>query len=213
MESVKTDTKKTKQVRELDSQRIAKAALAVVDEHGVSGFTMRAVASALNVTPMALYHHVKDKAGLAALLVDGTLREMPLPPTTGDWREDLLAMAKWSWDMTLAHPSVSMLRREYQVWTPAMLQKTERWLSLWQQSGLDLSNAVLAASSSGKAIAGLAEEEILMKDLPQPNEETLTLLPNVRVMFDNSRNPQVEFELAVRALIDGIYKQLADTST
>ncbi len=205
----KTETKKAKQVRELDSQGIAKAALAVVDEQGIAGFTMRAVANALNVTPMALYHHVKDKAGLAALLVDGTMREVALPPTTGDWREDLWAMAKWSRDMTLAHPAVSKLRREYQVWTPAMLQKTERWLSLWQQSGLELSQAVVAASSSGKAIAGLAEEEIIMSDLPSPDEKTLAMLPNVRIMFEKPRNPESEFELAVRALIDGIYRQLS----
>jgi len=202
--------KKDKQSRELDPQLIAKTAMAVVDEQGVAGFTMRAVASALGVTPMALYHHVKDKAGLAALLVDGAMREIALPPTTGDWRGDLWAMADWSWDITIAHPAVSRLRREYQVWTPAILQKTERWLSLWQQSGLEISKALLAASSSGKAIAGLAEEEIILRDLPMPDEQTLSLFPNVRGMFNKTQNPKVEFELAVRAMIDGIYKKLSE---
>ncbi|GAB1263262.1 hypothetical protein NBRC116492_00710 [Aurantivibrio infirmus] len=204
-------SKKEKQTRELDPQLIAKAAMAVVDEQGVAGFTMRTIASALNVTPMALYHHVKDKAGLAALLVDGVMREVALPPTTGDWREDLWAMSEWSWEITLAHPAVSRLRREYQVWTPAILQKSERWLSLWQQSGLELSKALLAASSSGKAIAGLAEEEIILRDLPMPDAKTLSQFPNAKLMFDKPHEPKAEFELAVRALIDGIYSKLSQS--
>src|SRR5690349_12942228 len=109
-------------MNELDTDRIAAAALSVVDKHGVGGFTMRAVADALRVTPMALYHHVKDKAALASLVVDAAIRQHPLPPPLGAWREDLWTMAKWIRQGTLAHPQVGHLRREHHVWTPAMLQ-------------------------------------------------------------------------------------------
>lgn len=204
-----TIAKKEKQLRDLDSNRIAQAALSVADELGFEGFSMRAVAKALDVTPMALYHHVKDKAGLVALVVDATMRAVELPLTTGDWREDLWVMAKWSRQISINHPTVSRLRREYQIWTPSMLQKTERWLSLWQQSGLPLEKAVLAAKSSGKAIAGLAEEEIVMRDMPLPDEDTLAMLPNVRVMYSGDNNVEAEFELAVKSLIDGVYQNLS----
>ena len=81
---------------ELDAARIAAAALAVADAQGAGGFTMRAVAEALGVTPMALYHHVEDKAALAALLVDAAIRQHPLPPPTGVWRDDLWTIARWT---------------------------------------------------------------------------------------------------------------------
>src|SRR5712675_802271 len=104
---------------ELDKDRIAAAALAVADKHGVDGFTMRAVADALGVTPMALYHHVQDKAALATLIVDTAIRKHPLPPTTGVWQEDCLAIARWMRQSTLKHPVVAQLRRAYNVWTPS----------------------------------------------------------------------------------------------
>jgi AcrR family transcriptional regulator len=193
---------------ELDIDRIAAAALAIADKHGVDGFTMRAVADALDVTPMALYHHVQDKAALATLLVDTAIRKHPLPPTTGVWQDDLLSMAQWMRQSMLKHPVVAQLRHAYNVWTPAMLQMTERWLSLWQQSALDLEDVVLAATASSMAIGGLVKEEMIFRTMKHPGNETLAWLPNVRVMFNAEPDRDAQFELAVRSLIDGLHARL-----
>src|SRR5256885_1374820 len=92
----------------LDPQRIAAAALAVLDERGPAAFTMRAVAEALGVSPMGLYHHVKDKAELAKLVVEAAMSEMPLPePTNRTWRDDLVEMARWFRRSCTAHPAVA----------------------------------------------------------------------------------------------------------
>ena len=48
---------------------ILSAALALLDEDG-AGFGMRALAARLGVTPMSLYHHVGDRAGLLRALSD-----------------------------------------------------------------------------------------------------------------------------------------------
>ena len=108
---------------------------------------------------MALYHHVANKAALAALLVDAAISEQPLPPPTGVWRDDLWTMARWMRDSRRAHPVVAQIRRAHHVWTNATLQMTEAWLSLWQQSGLPLEKALVAATTSSLAIVGLVEEE------------------------------------------------------
>jgi AcrR family transcriptional regulator len=196
-------------VPELDSERIAAAALAVADKHGVEGFTMRAVAEALGVTPMALYHHVKDKAALATLIVDTAIRKYPLPPATGRWQDDCLGLAQWMRESMLRHPVLAKLRVEYNVWTPSMLQITERWLSLWQQSGLPFESAVLAATSSSMAITGLAKEELIFRTMKHPGDETLTWLPNVRSMFNAEPDRDAQFELVVRSLIEGLHARLA----
>jgi len=193
----------------LDTDCIAEAALAVIDDQGLSGFTMRAVADALGVTAMALYHHIRDKAALAALIVDAAIRKNPLPPPTGKWRDDLWTMAKWMRENTLAHPAFIHLRRAYHVWTSATLTMTEHWLSLWQQSGLDLEKAVLAAKTSSMAITGFVDEEMISRELLSPDDATLSLLPNARVMFESGRNRETEFELAVKSLIDGLYARLS----
>ncbi len=195
---------------ELNSDRIAAAALAIVDEHGFSGFTIRAVADRLGVTPMALYHHVQDKAELAALVVDAAIRERPLSPPKGVWQEDLWEMAKWTRNSTLAHPALPHLRRAYRAWTPAVLSFTERWLSLWQQSGLDLKKAILAAKTSSLAIGGLVDEEAIRRDVVDPDDASLRLLPNARLLFKSKLDREAVFELAVRSLIQGLHTRLTE---
>lgn len=193
---------------ELDREKIAVAALAVADERGIDGFTMRAVADMLGVTPMALYHHVADKAALATLLVEAAINAQPLPASTGDWREDLWRIAKWMRASTQAHPVVAHIRRAYGVWTESSLQITERWLGLWQQSGLPLDKAVTAATTSSLVIVGIVAEEAILAGLRRPSDAQLSWLPNARVVFSARPDREANFELTVRALIDGLHARL-----
>ena len=193
---------------QLDKDRIAATALAIVDKRGLSGFTIRAVAEALGVTPMALYHHVADKAELAALVVKATSSKHPLAALTGDWREDLWTMARWMREMTIAHPAGQELRRRYRIYTPDILRMADRWLSLWQQSGLDQKKALLAATTSSMAIAGLLAEESLARELDTPDPASVAQMPNARMLLHAKNDPQVVFELAVRSLVDGLHTRL-----
>ncbi len=54
----------------LEREAIVQAALAMLAEGGEQGLTMRGLASRLGVTPMSLYHHVGDRAGLLRALSD-----------------------------------------------------------------------------------------------------------------------------------------------
>jgi len=69
------------QGNELQRADIIHAALELMNESGEVGLTMRALASRLGVSPMALYRHVEDKAGLIRALSDhvyaGVLKEVP----------------------------------------------------------------------------------------------------------------------------------------
>jgi AcrR family transcriptional regulator len=198
---------------ELTTQRIAAAALLVADEHGASGFTMRAIADAVGVTPMALYHHVEDKAALVALLVDAAISERPLPPPTGSWRDDLWGMACWMRESSVAHPAVARLRSDYRVWTSSIFPMTERWLSIWQQSGLELDAALLAASASSTAIIGFVEAELSLEELELPDDTQLASFPNARLAFRLERDGAREFELVVRSVIEGVHARLTGKDT
>ena len=58
----------------LDRSRIVDAAIALADDGGLESASMRHVAEALGVTPMALYKHVTNKDdlldGMVATLID-----------------------------------------------------------------------------------------------------------------------------------------------
>jgi TetR/AcrR family tetracycline transcriptional repressor len=72
----------------LDRERIAATAMDLINEVGVDKLTMRALAARLDVSAMALYHHVEDKSELLRLVGDEVLGRIDLPdPDSGDWRE------------------------------------------------------------------------------------------------------------------------------
>jgi TetR/AcrR family tetracycline transcriptional repressor len=102
-------TKRSVSVRApLDRERIAATAREMIDEVGVEKLTMRAVAARLDVSAMALYHHVEDKDELLRLVGDDILGHIELPdPDSGDWRELFTSISMAAVDALLAVPGLS----------------------------------------------------------------------------------------------------------
>jgi AcrR family transcriptional regulator len=75
----------------LSSERIVAAALAIVDEHGWDGFSMRRLAQELDVWPMAVYRYFRDKDELADAVVAAAAGRVELPDDV-DWRDRLRAL-------------------------------------------------------------------------------------------------------------------------
>lgn len=67
----------------ISREEIIETARRIVDEGGVDRLTMRRLATEVGSTPMALYHHVRDKEELLVLLLDDyaarALRRSELP--------------------------------------------------------------------------------------------------------------------------------------
>lgn len=185
--------------------------MAIADTSGPAGVTMRAVADRLGVTPMALYRHVENKAGLVALIVERGISERALPDATGqDWREELWDLAAWMRERHLAHPAVVPLRGTHEVWSPAIVAVGERWVQLWQRSGLPEPDANRAAIVSAMAVLGVIEQETGSEPFDPPEDEPLlTQRPQLRAVLDAPpRDLGDDFELLVRGLVDGLYTRL-----
>jgi AcrR family transcriptional regulator len=60
----------------MTAQHIADAARKLLDEHGANGVTMRRVAAAVGITPMALYRHYANRDGLLNALADAGFDEL-----------------------------------------------------------------------------------------------------------------------------------------
>jgi TetR/AcrR family tetracycline transcriptional repressor len=92
----------------LDRARIAATAMDMIDEVGVDKLTMRSVAARLDVSAMALYHHVEDKDELLRLVGDEILGHVELPdPDSGDWRELFTSISMAAVDALLEVPGLS----------------------------------------------------------------------------------------------------------
>jgi AcrR family transcriptional regulator len=198
-------------VASIDRKQIATVALALIDEGGSKALTMRAVAEALGVSAMALYHYVDDKTALVALVVDEAISERPLPsPTGAGWKQDVLELARWMREGALLRPGIARLRQEHRVWTPTVMSLGERWLGIWQQSGLPLDEAAEAAMTTLMAINGMVDQEAALPSFELPDEDSLAWFPNLRVAFSGGqdRNREAAFELVVRSVVDGVHREL-----
>src|SRR5580704_7584410 len=90
------------------AQRIGAAARRLLDREGVEAVTMRRVAEAVGVTPMALYRHYPDRAGLLNFLANGGFEELASRLAAqrffGDIERRLTKMAEIYLEHALANP-------------------------------------------------------------------------------------------------------------
>lgn len=89
----------------LGPDRIVAAAVEVADAEGLAGLSMRRIATAVGVAPMALYRHVGDKDDLVARMLDAGMREWRAPvEVAGGWRPRLDGAVRSLWAAFRRHP-------------------------------------------------------------------------------------------------------------
>lgn len=88
----------------LDVDRIIDAAVAVADERGLAGVSMRNVARQLGVEAMSLYHHVDGKDALLDAMVDRIFTLIELEPPGTPWRAAMHARATTARRVFGLHP-------------------------------------------------------------------------------------------------------------
>lgn len=145
----------------LSRERLQAAALALVDARGVPGLSMRALAARVRSAPMALYHHVADRADLEVLVVEAVFGEARW--TRGDfddWREAVRAIARALWRALRAHPQVVPLVLTRRSRSPAVLEASEALLAALARSGRSGQELLVAFRSIQALVMGFAQVEL-----------------------------------------------------
>lgn len=91
----------------LTREDLAATAVRLADAEGISGLSMRRLATELDVGTMTLYHYVRTKDELLTLVTDAVMGEVVVPPEVklpSSWREALTLIAKRSRDACRKHP-------------------------------------------------------------------------------------------------------------
>ena len=103
-----TDTDSGRRPQQVGDRReqILGAALAIADEQGLDAITMRAVATRIGVTAMALYPHVRSKDDLLDGLVGHLLAELSRPDPALPWRDRLRSLGRSAREVAHRHPTV-----------------------------------------------------------------------------------------------------------
>lgn len=87
------EKKKRGRPSRIDLDTIVGVARRILQEEGVAALSMRRVAKEVGTTPMALYHHVRDKDELLMLCLAGTADMLARPELPDDPRDRLLAVS------------------------------------------------------------------------------------------------------------------------
>ncbi len=145
----------------LSRERLAEAALELIDESGLDALSMRKLGAHLGVEAMSLYRHVDNKDDLLAAVTDllyCTILDIYCEPE-GDWRDKARQMAAAYVHVAGAHPQALVLLIQQRVDTPCELEFMDDVVSLFDEVTDDLRVAALAFSAVSAYVTGRLFQE------------------------------------------------------
>jgi AcrR family transcriptional regulator len=110
--------------------------MGLADQSGLGAVSMRAVASRLGVTPMALYSHVPDKEAMLDGLVERLLAELRPAKQGAEWRDRLRHLASLTRAVAQRHQAVFPLLLQRPVVTTASLRVVEGIFAALEDAGV-----------------------------------------------------------------------------
>jgi AcrR family transcriptional regulator len=144
---------------QINREAILRASLAIADDRGLEAVTMQAVASVLEVTPMALYRHVASKADLLDGLVESLLTGFPLPADELGWDQRLRELGRSMREIARQHPQVFPLLLSRPATTTTSQRVRQAAIAAIEEAGLDSESAAHAERLISTAILGFAASE------------------------------------------------------
>ena len=150
--------------RRLSLEAIVSAAIAVADREGLDALSMRRLAQELDVNPMSLYHHVRDKQALLDAMADAVVagfaepsEEVLASPSPRPWTEELRALIWLARGALIEHPWVIEVIQGRPP-TPAVLAHLERLLSVMRGAGCSLELGHHALHLLGSRMLGFNQD-------------------------------------------------------
>jgi AcrR family transcriptional regulator len=207
----------------LTRERVLRTAVALADQGGIESLSMRKLAQALDVVPMALYRHVANKDELLNALVDVVIEEIDPPLEGANWNTALRARILSARRALLRHPWASRLMESRKTPTPVVLAYMDSMIEMFRTGGFSLDLTHHAMHAMGSRMFGFTQE--LFNDTtdvdPAADAEMWNAMagayPYIFEIFtaishdDSSTvgpgcDDQFEFEFALDLMLDGLEK-------
>ncbi len=202
----------------LTRQRVLEAALSLIDQEGLEGFSMRKLGAMLGVEAMALYNHVENKRALfdgviELLIIQGLYPEQ----RNGSPREELWTFAHAFREVLRAHPRVLPLVATSPLRTKNSLAILDRLLATIQRAQITGVQSIYALQCLVGFIVGHTWIEMgpppvanlergpngptVWQQFPVENYPTLhALLPEI-----TQWNADREFDFGLEALFQSLF--------
>ena len=202
----------------LTRERIAQAALVLIDEVGLESCSMRLLGSRLGVEAMALYHHFPGKGGLLDAVMDELVAEWALPARGTQPPIARLRQLLRSYRATaLRHPRAFLLLAARRFNTERSFAMYERILEAFADLGLDPPESarwfrLIGGFASGAGMADVASRERINDPTPLVLEHDPDSIPypHVRAVAPHLRADRLDavFEFGLEVLFDALAARL-----
>jgi len=114
---------------------VVDAALELTRAHGLDGWTIRDLATALGVWPNTIAYHVGDREAIVTAVTDRVVAMMPNPPADLDWQGWFRALLYPGRDIIAAYPGVARRLSRDGATVPAALPIMDRGIGLLAAAG------------------------------------------------------------------------------
>ncbi|MFJ9871102.1 TetR/AcrR family transcriptional regulator C-terminal domain-containing protein [Streptomyces sp. NPDC101165] len=171
----------------LDRKRVADTALRLLNEVGLDGLTLRAIAKELDVKAPALYWHFKDKQALLDEMATEMYRRMvadaALDPADS-WQERLLGTSRGLRAALLGYRDGAKVFSGSRFTGTDHAREMEAHLRVLTEAGFTLAQAVNAARTASVFTIGFVTEEQGVQPLPGERREGYDIGERARRMAD-----------------------------
>ena len=202
----------------LSRDRIARAAVALIDAVGEGGFSMRRLAQTLGVDPMAIYHHLPNKAAVVHAAVEVVVANCPLPDPADPWPERVRSICRSHRGLARAHPGLYPLLCVHQTFVPSDYRVMEALLAALSEAGLTDQDTVRAAWAFLGYATGFALDELTGTQRPLTETERAEMralpvgdYPATARLIDamDQTDPDAEFAFGLDIMLAGVRARAA----
>ncbi|HEY8731668.1 MAG TPA: TetR/AcrR family transcriptional regulator C-terminal domain-containing protein [Candidatus Limnocylindria bacterium] len=145
----------------LSRERIAQAALRVLDREGLDAFSMRHLGAELGVEAMAVYRHFPNKAAVLAGIVDVLLAELVIPPPSDvPWQVVFREVSRAYRALLLRHPHAIPLLAALPLSDPAAARAAGAVMAQLRAAGFDAQRALKTLATITSYVVGVAQWEV-----------------------------------------------------
>ncbi|MEV6255426.1 TetR/AcrR family transcriptional regulator C-terminal domain-containing protein [Nocardia sp. NPDC051911] len=204
--------------RKFAREQLQAAALALVDDHGLAGLTMRSLASALGTGAMTIYNYVDGREGLEQLVTEAVMAEAHWDATPSmDWDDEVLAVAEGMWRAVRAHPHAIPLILTRRSLDLATLRPAEALLQALARSGRSGTALLVAFRAVSGFITGYAQAELVGPLSVARGEDLTTITDRIAALPPEqfpklieiayaaaSSDPTAEFRAGMRIILAGL---------
>jgi AcrR family transcriptional regulator len=209
----------------LSKERVLRTAVALADEGGVDALSMRKIAQALGVVPMALYKHVTNKNELLDGMIDVVVGEVDPPAGGTDWKTAIRRRILSARRMLLRHPWASGViesrLKARTTPTAVLLEYLDSMIGILRTGGFSIDLVHHAMHVMGSRMLGFSQELFEDKSGAEPDPDALpademaarfphltelamAVVHDPDTVIGAGCDDQVEFEFGLDLVLDGL---------